>query len=299
MEKSSSLTSLKKENAALKKRLEEVEKENQVHKIIIENQTELICKITPEGTLLFVNQAYCDFFQKSKDELTGFNIFSYIPKSYHKFMKRHFSSFTPENAVQKVEHQVMGFDGKIHWQEWINRAIFLPNGELKEFQSVGRDITHQKQIQNELSESQSRLRALFDSSLVGFTIINQNYEILEFNSIANAFSLLIYHKSIEKKSTIDRYIRPENLQTFILFMERAFEGEVVTFEYKCLSPYIWLENSFSPVLDSHGKISSICMSSIDITNQRLIDEKRVNKYLNPRILEDPGQLFPCPQVKSD
>ena len=38
---------------------------------VVEDQTELICRFLPDWTLTFVNEAYCRYFGKSRDELHG------------------------------------------------------------------------------------------------------------------------------------------------------------------------------------------------------------------------------------
>ena len=46
---------------------------------VVEDQTELICRFLPDWTLTFVNEAYCRYFGKARDEFIGRNFMSLIP----------------------------------------------------------------------------------------------------------------------------------------------------------------------------------------------------------------------------
>jgi signal transduction histidine kinase len=47
------------------------------------------------------------------------------------------------------EHRDVGSDGRVSWQDWTHRALFDENGQVIEYQSIGKDITDQKQAQDE------------------------------------------------------------------------------------------------------------------------------------------------------
>ena len=123
------------------------------YRAIVEDQTELICRFKPDGTLTFVNEAYCRFFNKKREDLLGFSFMPFISPSHSEKVRAHFNSLVPENPVATHEHQVVGKDGEISWQQWTNRAIFDEHGVIKEFQSVGRDITDRKLAEEELRQA--------------------------------------------------------------------------------------------------------------------------------------------------
>lgn len=54
--------------AALRKRTHESERR---YRAVVEDLTESICRFRPDGTHVFVNEAYCRYFGKTRDEIIG------------------------------------------------------------------------------------------------------------------------------------------------------------------------------------------------------------------------------------
>ena len=52
--------------------------------------------------------------------------------------------------MQTSEHEATSINGKLCWQQWTERAIFDEENNLIEFQSVGRDVTDLKRMEEEL-----------------------------------------------------------------------------------------------------------------------------------------------------
>jgi PAS domain S-box-containing protein len=127
---------------------------------IVNDQTELICRWRPGGELTFVNESYCRYFGKQREELIGTNLLSLIPVEDHAGVKEHFDSIDRDNPLGAQEHQVISRSGEIRWQQWVNRGIFDRDGNLTEYQSVGRDITERKRAELELQRSKEQLRNL-------------------------------------------------------------------------------------------------------------------------------------------
>jgi len=133
------------------------------YRAVVQDQTELICRFTPDGTLTFVNDAYCRYFGKKPEELLGHKLVPLIPEEDHKQVEKHFTSFSRENPVAEQEHRVIAPKGDVRWQRWTNRAIFDANGAIVEFQSVGRDVSERKKAEEALKEKEAQLEAKADN----------------------------------------------------------------------------------------------------------------------------------------
>jgi PAS domain S-box-containing protein len=128
----------------------ELKKSKEYYQGVVEDQTELIVRWKNEGILTFVNRSYCDFFKKTKQELIGKTFLELIPKEDRHLIEENVEKITEENPISSHEHRVIKPDGSIGWTEWINRGIFDEEGELIEYQSVGRDITNRKKTEQQL-----------------------------------------------------------------------------------------------------------------------------------------------------
>ncbi len=150
---------------------EELRRSERSYRIVVEDQTELISRFLPDGTQLFVNPAYCQYFNKSPEEIIGKKFFPRIPAEDHRLVREHFASLTKEKPFAVVIHRVIMMDGSIRWQRWSDRAIFDKNGSIVEYQSVGQDITDQKRAEDALTIACQKMNLL--SSITRHDILNQ------------------------------------------------------------------------------------------------------------------------------
>jgi PAS domain S-box-containing protein len=143
-----------------KQALEALQQSEARYRAIIEDQTELICRFKPDGTLTFVNNAYCRYFHQQCSELIGKRFMPVIPKEDQELVTQYWSSLSEAQPIVTYEHQVILPSGEIHWQQWTNRAMFDEQGNLIEYQAVGRDITPLKQAETEILKALEKEREL-------------------------------------------------------------------------------------------------------------------------------------------
>ncbi len=152
-----------------------------IYRSVIEDLSILVCRFRPDGILTFVNDAYCGYFGRSREELLGTSFFSLIPEESHGTVRRHYSSLTPESPSRTYDHQVFASDGEIRWQRWTDRALF-ENGTLLEYQSVGEDITESRRAEEAIRVSGEKLSRVFRLSPNIMVIMDAaTREILEVN----------------------------------------------------------------------------------------------------------------------
>ncbi|MBW2186681.1 MAG: PocR ligand-binding domain-containing protein [Deltaproteobacteria bacterium] len=151
------------------------------YRAIVEDQTELICRHLPDFTITFVNEAYCRYFNRSREELIGQKFLTLVPENQWRGVKDYFSTLNWTNPVETHEHIVTTPDGGIYWNRWTNRAIFDDNGEIVEFQGVGRDITEHRKAEQALKESEQKFRSLVEASPIAMAISKGNDDVIYLN----------------------------------------------------------------------------------------------------------------------
>lgn len=120
---------------------------------IVEAQQELICRYDSDLRLTFVNNAYKRFFQR--DDLVGRSFLELVPEHAHAAIRASVAAIKP-GTVHTMEHEVKNPDGSIGWQQWTDTAITDDNNEIVEYQSVGRDITRRKLLEQEIQRQATR-----------------------------------------------------------------------------------------------------------------------------------------------
>jgi PAS domain S-box-containing protein len=73
---------------------------------VVEDQTELIVRCTPDGTRTFVNEAYCRYSEAPAADLIGTSFFPCIPADEQELVRHKYESLTPERPVATDEHRV-------------------------------------------------------------------------------------------------------------------------------------------------------------------------------------------------
>ncbi|MEH2065214.1 MAG: EAL domain-containing protein [Nostoc sp.] len=119
------------------------------YRAIVEDQTEVIARYLPDGTLTFFNQAFALYFGRSPEEIISSPDQPIILEADRQRVAEFVALISADNPVVIIENRVLQGD-RVCWTKWLNRMIFDEQGCFLEFQSVGYDITDFKQIEETL-----------------------------------------------------------------------------------------------------------------------------------------------------
>jgi len=186
-----------------RKRTEEALRESEErYRDVVEDQTEFICRFLPDCTHIFVNDAYCRYFNRKREELIGSRFRPVLHPEDRETIERHLASLTPEHPVMDIDHQTIMPDGSTRWQRWSDRAIFGETGRVIEFQSVGRDITEQKELEKEREYHEQELTRFSTSLAVANKKLNLLSSITR-HDINNQLTVLVGYLRILEKTQPD------------------------------------------------------------------------------------------------
>jgi PAS domain S-box-containing protein len=155
-------------------RTEALRQSEKRYRAILEDQTELIIRFRPDGTLTFVNVAFCRYFGLKREEVIGSCYEPVVFEADREYVAQQVNSINRENPVLTIENRVVTAGG-VRWTQWINRALFDEQGRIVEFQGVGRDISDKKQAEIALQQAKEAAEA---ASLAKSTFLaNMSHEL--------------------------------------------------------------------------------------------------------------------------
>ena len=142
------------------------------YQAVVESQSDLICRSLPDGTLTFVNEACCRYFGHAYDEMLATSIIPMIPPEEQDRIAAQLNRCNADQPMVSYEHRVIRADGLVRWIQWTTQAILDENNALIELQSVGRDITDQRQTEKNLQDSEERYRRIVQTTSEGIWLLD-------------------------------------------------------------------------------------------------------------------------------
>lgn len=143
-----------------KKAEEELKESERRYAAIVEDQAEMVCRFLPDGKITFVNDAFCRFFDISRNQAIANPISLVLGSLDEDPLGGGSPGLSPESQIVFVEHACVLPSGKKRWLRWSKRGIFDEKGSLREIQAVGRDATETKQAGDDLRHLNSVLRSV-------------------------------------------------------------------------------------------------------------------------------------------
>ena len=243
---------------------------------VVEDQTETICRLQPDGTYTFVNQAFCKLVGKTFSELVGH---IWQPQAHPEDISRiesQLGKLSEEQPVVAIENRIFTATGDLRWMQFVNRGFFDASGQLLLIQSVGRDITEIRRAQTEIDRYTDEVRDLYNNAPCGYHSLDRDGKFLRINDTELGWLGYQREEIIGKKSFSD-LITPEgqaifraNFPGFLahLFVE-GLEFEMVRKDGTRLSVLL----SASAILDEDGQYVMSRSVLLDITERNRIKEE--------------------------
>jgi PAS domain S-box-containing protein len=259
-----------------------------LYRAVVEDQTEFICRFQSDGTLTFVNQAYCHYFGRTPEELIGRSFLPLIPEDDQRRVMQSIASLSAENPVVTHEHRVLGPDGEIRWQRWTDRAIFDELGGLVEFQAVGRDITDRVRAEETLRESEETARALLNAPADLAMLMDTQGIIID----ANEPMAVRFNKRVDEMIGMSAW---DHLPPEVADHRRKWTDEVVQsakpVRFVDENRGTWFDNVFYPILDANGNVAKLAVWARDITDYRRAEESLKQRNRELELLNRSARVF--------
>lgn len=253
------------------------------YRSIVQDQQELICLSTIDGTLTFANDAYCRYFNTTREQLVGRSFLSRLDEADRELVQAHFARLNAEHPCETIEYRVLAPDGEVRWQNWTNRVILDAKGRIVEYQGTGRDVTEQHIIETALAESEERFRQLAENInsvfwLNDWTTHKVLYVSQAFESVWGVSPAILEENPMAWSISIHEDDRARVARNFLL---HAAEGQYAE-EYRITRPdgsERWIRDRRFPIRNSEGQVYRLAGLAEDITEQkdaqRLLEEAKL------------------------
>lgn len=158
-----------------RKQAEESLRESEARfRLLAENASDLISRHSPEGHYLYVSPACQTLLGYMPEDLLGLCVYDFIhPEDTNAVVNSH-SVVLAHSVMPAVTYRLRRKDGQYVWVESLARAIFGPQeGTILEIQVASRDITRRKKAEDELRDSEARLRSVVTNVPIVLFAIDQ------------------------------------------------------------------------------------------------------------------------------
>ena len=244
---------------------------------IVDTQATLICRLLPDGTISFINNAGSTYFGRKPEELTGGNLMSLMPEDERDKLLRHIGSLNTDNLITMHDCHLSADNGQSRWLRLIIQAIFDRQGDLAGLQVEGQDITERKQAEEELRNNEEKYRSLIENIPDMVWTTDEKWNIVFVSP--NAESLLGYtqeemYQTSSWEAWFDR-VHPDDIKRAkAAFGALVEQGKHYDIEYRFKKKdgqWIWLQDRSLGTYEREGRRYADGLFT-DITKRKQVEE---------------------------
>jgi PAS domain S-box-containing protein len=251
------------------------------YRLMVENAAQGIL-VLQDGRVRYANARVRGFLKKPIEELTPEVVANMIhPDDRSMVWGRYSQRLRGEEMPRVYSFRVLPGDGRVLWAEisvsmieWEGRPATLLLAE---------NITERKKMEAALAESEKTIRVLVDASPAVEFLVGPDGKILVYNQAFERFF------GRDGKPLTGRNIQdllsPEEIRVNRgKALEVLSTGKPVSFED--YQRGMWLEKSFSPILDEEGRVAKIACYGMDISEKKRAAEALKENELRYRLLAE-------------
>ena len=241
----------------------------------VENATEGLHRVGPDGTILWANQAELS--------LLGYEAHEYIGRNIAEI---HADRPVIDDILRKLvqgeklyDHpaRLRCKDGSIR-DVLIHSSALFEEGRFVHTRCFTRDVTHHRQAERALRENEKRYRALMQQSPFSVQVFSPDGRTLSVNQAWTDLWGVTYEQIADYNILQDPQLEQKGIRPYIL---RAFEGEAVNIPAIEYDPDVtlpgrsrhaestrWVSSTAYPIRNDAGELTEVVLIHNDITAKR-------------------------------
>lgn len=157
-------------------REQQLKSSERLYRTLVEDQTEAVVRLRPDGTIVFANSTFQSLTQKTNGSFLDQDFIDVIQFQEPGRLTERMKELSPASSVIRWEQERKTPEG---WQviTWILHGIYDPEGKLSDIIATGRDTTEQKLVTE-------GFRRVIEASPVALIITDRSGRIVQTNQSA-------------------------------------------------------------------------------------------------------------------
>lgn len=151
------------------------------YRAIVEDQTELICRLAQDTTISFVNSSLCKFFCVDKSQIVGKKLVEILPVHENNPLVSNLNKLRADKKQLTYTHTHISPDGKKKFVQWTGNYIVKESDRSVEYQIIGRDTTNYVLAENARKQSEEYFQNVYDMMPVGSCIVTPDLRFSKVN----------------------------------------------------------------------------------------------------------------------
>jgi PAS domain S-box-containing protein len=242
---------------------------------LAEQSQDLISWHGPDATFLYASPAVRSLLGYEPEELIGHLPREFVHPHDVPIVLANLEAAANGAPAMAISCRIGHKDGRYIWFESVSRVLHDANGRVVGFQSVTRDISARKAVEDALRTSEERYRAIAEQS---HDLISRHATDGTFTYASSASrALLGYEPGEMVGQPPSKFVHPDDLP----LVRKAVEGAIASGQPSMVEcrmrhrdgHYIWFESIDRAMYDDHGVMSGFHSVTRDITARRAAEDK--------------------------
>lgn len=230
--------------------------------------------ISVDGVIAFTNEAGARVFGgASVEDIIGRSVFEFIVPKLHDVFRRRMRRVNQGKSTVPYEHQLVRLDGAR--RDVIAASIPVVYRGRQAAQTVIRDITERKRVEQELRDERNFNEAVLDTVDAIIVVLDQAGHIVRMNRACEDFTGYT-EEEVLGDNVVDRFVPPEYHAAARSYLKRVRDGA-----RRLQVERYWLTRSgerrlvawsTTTIADDAGNPRYIIGTGIDITERRMLEQ---------------------------
>ena len=217
-------------------------------------------------------------------------------------LEEHLQESRQAHPLRAIDFRIVTYDGRERWINHVCQPVYDAAGVWLGYRSSNRDVTDRKQVEQTLSDSEHKLRALFDILPVGVSILDDSRNIQLSNPALARILDLSQDQLQSGEYEVRTYLRgdgrellPDEFPSSRAFREQRLIRDVEIEVVKQDGSRIWTNVSAVPLPFADWRV---ILTTTDITSQKQAEAalRQARDELETRVHERTAELLGVNEV---